>query len=325
MNHNGFATESKVLSKQETSFAHDDLTSPEEIMTAIADGLDADIFLYSGDMEHEGAEAFINIIEDKRQRQNAVVVLTTYGGDADAAYIIARHIKRCYEKFYLFVFGYCKSAGTLLALGADEIIMSHNGEFGPLDVQVAKADEIGFRNSGLDISQALESLCNTAFRMFEQHFLELKMRSSGVITTRTAGEIASSLTVGLLSPITAQIDPIRIGEIHRAINIAHDYGLRLNTNANRVGKLIRGYPTHSFVIDFEEASNLFENVRKPTELETLMVFTIQELFEKETGFDCVKEPHPDTVVAHLNPNVELGSMSTANENCMRDQNDEEEL
>ena len=38
--------------------------------------------------------------------------------------------------------------------------------------------------------------------------------------TKTAADIATKLTGDLLQPIVAQIDPLRLGEIERAINIA---------------------------------------------------------------------------------------------------------
>jgi ClpP class serine protease len=40
------------------------------------------------------------------------------------------------------VSGYCKSAGTLIALGANELAFGEHGELGPLDVQIAKRDEV---------------------------------------------------------------------------------------------------------------------------------------------------------------------------------------
>ena len=36
----------------------------------------------------------------------------------------------------------CKSAGTLLLIGATSLIISDRGELGPLDVQLSKPDEI---------------------------------------------------------------------------------------------------------------------------------------------------------------------------------------
>ncbi len=49
--------------------------------------------------------------------------MVTEGGDADPAYRIARCLQDHYDRFSLFVSGYCKSAGTLVALGAHELQM----------------------------------------------------------------------------------------------------------------------------------------------------------------------------------------------------------
>lgn len=247
--------------------------------------------------------------------------MSTFGGNADAAYIIARHIKRTYKKFILYVFGYCKSAGTLFALGADEIIMSCHGEFGPLDVQIAKADEIGYRSSGLEISQALEFLSEQAYNLFEKQFLEIKTRSSGVITTKTASEIASSITVGLLAPITSQIEPIKIGEMQRAVNIAYHYGIRLNETPTRVQRLINDYPSHSFVIDFNEAKEIFGNVREPNEKESLLELILIAYFKKETGYDCVRMPYPETMSVCLYSKEKQDTEKETNEHKKENSNE----
>lgn len=132
--------------------------------------LDADFFVYSGALDYANVECFLDMAEKGERRKNAALILTTFGGDAAAAYRLVRFIKAHYTKFYLYVFGFCKSAGTLLALGADEIVMSLRGEFGPLDVQLVKADEFTEMSSGMDIqrhwmrlggrrSQYLNSIC----------------------------------------------------------------------------------------------------------------------------------------------------------------------
>ena len=202
-----------------------------------------------------------------KRNNNVVLILTTYGGDPDAAYRIARFLKHHYQKFILFVFGPCKSAGTLIALGADEIIMSTFGELGPLDIQLAKEDEFTSTASGLDYFHAMLMLKQHAFNFFEEYFLSLKMASGGIITTKTAAEIASTITIGLFSPITSQIDPFKLGEVQRAMKIAAEYGQRLSNNIDAIRKLGTEYPSHSFIIDYREAKEIFKNVREPDEWE----------------------------------------------------------
>ena len=51
--------------------------------------------------------------------------------------------------------------------------MSDHAELGPLDVQVAKPDEIGGYHSGLVTMKALDVLSTQSFLLFDPHFIEL--------------------------------------------------------------------------------------------------------------------------------------------------------
>lgn len=131
-------------------------------------------------------------------------MLVTTGGDPDAAYRIARCLQTNYERFLLYVSDYCKSAGTIIALGAHELVMSDHGELGPLDVQMFKKDEIWERQSELTVMDALSALQDNALKAFEQFFLHTKGKIGGSITLRTASQIATEMTTGLLTPFTVR-------------------------------------------------------------------------------------------------------------------------
>ena len=269
--------------------------------------LNADFYLYSGVIDRDGANKFIDLVEQsKSHRDNVALILTTNGGTADAAYRVTRYLKRSYKKFALYVLGPCKSAGTLLALGADEIVMSCWGEFGPLDVQLIKRDDLAFRNSGLDIAEALKEIKNHAFDTFEKQFIEMISRSGGTISTKMAADIGKALAVGLLSPITQQIDPLQIGEVQRALRVASDYAERLKADPRTITRLIRGYASHSFVIDYDEAKDLFPSVRLTTPLESQLERSLLIFSEEATGHDCIREqyPHAGPIIAFLNPEAE---------------------
>lgn len=225
---------------------------------------DCDIYIYSGVITQEGADQLVNkVLNNPTRRKNSALVLTTNGGDPNAAYRIARILQRHYSSsggFSLYVLGLCKSAGTLIALGAKEVIMTDFGELGPLDIQIPKIDELN-HESGLVYSQALLALRAHAFDFFESCYLTLKERSGGTISTRTASTIASSLAVGLFSPLAEQIDPLKVGEAVRALDISQAYGQRLTKNSTALNSLINGYSDHGFVIDWMEAKELLGNVR----------------------------------------------------------------
>ena len=173
-----------------------------------------------------------------------------------------------YQKFTFYASGLCKSAGTLIALGANEIIFSDHGELGPLDVQMNKKDDLFSLQSGYTVMDALGALQDKAFLSFEKTFLEIQKKSEGTITVKTAGEFATSLASGLFSNLFGQVDPMYVGEAARALSIAHAYGKRLfgdsgNWTEESLNQLLSGYPSHGFVIDRHEADGLFVNVREP--------------------------------------------------------------
>ena len=243
-----------------------------QIADKISEQLDADVLFWNAPIERPYDNTLIELCLTRKLRKNIFVILITEGGNADAAYRMAKILQNSYEKFYTFVSGYCKSAGTLVVLGANELIICDHGELGPLDVQMAKKDELQEYQSGLTVMNALETLQDKAFSAFEKFFLDLKSKSGGQITLRTSTEIASSLTNGLFGPIFKQIDPMHIGEAGRSMSIALEYGRRLtdktnNVSSNSLFDLIAGYPSHGFVIDRDEAETLFNNVRTPNDIE----------------------------------------------------------
>jgi hypothetical protein len=234
----------------------------------------ADIFVYNAAILTTRVERLRTIVCAKKPRcDNAILFLTTLGGDPDAAFRLAACMRRKYKSFAAYVFGPCKSAGTLAATGADRIVLGDFGELGPLDVQMTKPDEIYATGSGLDIFQAVGVLTNSAFEAFQQYLGSIIVSSEGHISAKTSAEIARELAVGLFAPMTGQIEPERLGEMQRAITIATEYGKRLTSNKrdnlkkDALERLVQGYPGHGFVIDIDEAKTLFTHVREPTILE----------------------------------------------------------
>jgi hypothetical protein len=242
---------------------------------------DCDVFAFMGKIAYPETSAFVDLVCGKdKKKKNAILYIATLGGDPDSAFRVIRGLKRHYSHVSLAVPGICKSAGTLLALGADEVILGPTGELGPLDVQVLKPDEVVARNSGLDLFQALAITTNSAFQVFERWMFEISEDTNGAISAKTAAEISERLVIGLFQPLMQQLDPHRIGEIQRALNIVEAYAQRLgagNLKERAITKLVTGYPSHGFVIDLDEAKTVFKNVRSLQEDEK----KIASLFGRE--------------------------------------------
>ncbi|WP_157652443.1 SDH family Clp fold serine proteinase [Burkholderia ubonensis] len=231
---------------------------------------DRDFIVVSRGIERQLHTDLTNLLKDKT-RPKVTVFLTTYGGDPHGGFRFARCLRHNYEHVRLVVPSFCKSAGTLIAIAANELAIGDFGELGPLDVQVIKPSELAERGSGLEVMEALNISAAHAQQVFSQNLVDL--RQTWRLSTKLAGEFAGILAAAAVQPLYAQIDPARLGEMQRAMRIALEYGDRLSSASHslRTGaleQLVSGYPSHSFVIDRKEARQLFNSVHAPTEAET---------------------------------------------------------
>jgi hypothetical protein len=258
----------------------DDLQELRALATRLAQLRQADILVYSGEMTRpgDGSMAFGRSVRSRRP--NCLLVLRTLGGSADAAYRLARTLRRAYRRVTVYVDDYCKGAGMLPAVAADELVISDFGELGPLDLTSQHPAIPGHGESGLALVQGLNAIRAEAQRSFEQYLSRFRARRALGMTTRAAIEQASALAVGLLGPVFSQIDPLQVAEVERGMTTARLYVQRLGADHLKEGaldRLLTGYPSHDFVIDREEASDLLRTVRAPTEEEGLFLTHLEPI------------------------------------------------
>ncbi|HYE79239.1 MAG TPA: SppA protein [bacterium] len=259
------------------------------LKTAVAEVVgqrDCDIITYNGHVTRGGYQRLLAMLL-KKAHPNLLLCLSTWGGDAHAAYRIARLLRSRYKKFAVYVPAFCKSAGTLVAIGGSELVMTDEAELGPLDAQILRRGEIGERASGLEVDEAIDWLQDRLLDSFREYLMDIRL--SGM-PTKLAAELAGTLSLGLVTPIIAQVDPMRIGEIQRAVAIALEYGRRLGTSLKpgALDRLVTSYPDHSFVIDREEASELFKVVSPQTDHEYIMALLLGLCGHPVAGEPAVK-------------------------------------
>ena len=187
--------------------------TPEAITVAaqrVSDEYKAHVYLYSGLISDAGFGKLVTEIGRTKQQgaagtspqfSRAILVLNTSGGHANSAFQIARLFQTEYSEFIVFPPSYCKSAGTIVALGAHRLIMDVFSELGPLDVQLPKENEIFGRRSGLLMRSAFESLQEVAFDLFEHFMLTITERSLGLVGFKIASEISTAMASNLLAPV----------------------------------------------------------------------------------------------------------------------------
>lgn len=270
-----------------------------------------DHYVYIGAINRSGYHRLCNEIQKHKKKDRAILCIATHGGDPNAGFRIGRALQHYYNgNVTAYIIDICKSAGTLTVIAAKTIIMADKSELGPLDIQLRKDDEIGVSNSGLDIFKTLETLEERASLSFSKYLQ--RVRFGHGLSTRMSADIASKLVDGIIKPIAEQIDPMKIGEHQRATDIAIEYGQRLNQTSHSLlsehslNKLIRGYPSHGFVIDRKEARELFSCIEQDNPAIIDYYSSVRDVLDSQPDIVGSKQ-----FVEYYKPEVEI-----------RDENDE---
>jgi len=105
---------------------------------------------------------FMEVLHNIPKRIDLDLMLNTPGGDIDSAEKLISILHSWVgddHKLRIIVPDYAKSAGTLMALGANKIVMSDSSELGPIDPQVVLNDGKGnqIQHSVLHYLQAYET------------------------------------------------------------------------------------------------------------------------------------------------------------------------
>jgi len=166
---------------------------------------------------------------------NILLILGSRGGRIEPAYLISKNCKAvAKDKFVTVIPRRAKSAATLITLGADEIHMGSMSELGPIDPQFGNIPALSLTNS-----------LTTIARLVSEH-----PGSSDMFAQYLRGQ----LDLGIL------------GYFERINESATQYASRL-LQGKKLGKdyspetladhLVNHYKDHSFVIDKDEALELF--------------------------------------------------------------------
>jgi hypothetical protein len=98
------------------------------------------------------------------------VIVSSPGGDVEAAYLVARELRRRFAHLAVFVPFRAKSAATLLCLAGDELILGSLGELGPLDQQYDEKQKADgpLSTSRLLPFKAMQQLQHGATEMYDE-------------------------------------------------------------------------------------------------------------------------------------------------------------
>jgi hypothetical protein len=194
------------------------------------------------------------------------VILSSHGGDIHAAYLIARELHRRAGQVGVFVPLLAKSAATLIALAGNELVLGPLGELGPLDAQAEERRKADFPadTSCLVAFKGMEQLRHAILDFYDDGVARI-LKGSGMLPFDACSK-SGELTGAVFGPIVSQIDATRVAESARGLELASEYACRLLRRYRKdlhdgvcpgaVHRLIHRYPSHGFVVDLEELSEL---------------------------------------------------------------------
>jgi hypothetical protein len=103
------------------------------------------VFWNLDELKRDDFFTLADFLEEESPTQNIDLVLLSPGGNGEAGYRIGHAFQQWAQQkslqFRAIIPLYAKSAATILALGAHEIVMGLHSEIGPIDPQVPKLDD----------------------------------------------------------------------------------------------------------------------------------------------------------------------------------------
>lgn len=112
-----------------------------ELVASIEKEANADVLAYSGPMFNSTPDLFKHVIEGKTKKRRRVIVwLETFGGFVESTERTANILRHHYRTVDFLVTTYAMSAGTILVMSADSIMMDYSATLGPIDPQISRAE-----------------------------------------------------------------------------------------------------------------------------------------------------------------------------------------
>ena len=192
------------------------------------------------------------------------LILDTFGGSLDSAFKTIVFLSRFTKRLRVFVPRRAKSAGTLIAIGANELYMSPFAELGPLDTQIRDPRNPTDRVSALDCYQSVDYVRTFGLNTLSKSFRALAGEARALIPLSQLVKTSADFSIGSIAPILTQVNALDFGGWGRTLRIGEMYAQDLlsrveyNDNESReiAHQLVYGYTHHPFPIDVNEAKRV---------------------------------------------------------------------
>jgi hypothetical protein len=234
----------------------------------------------------DGVAPFVSVLDDIGPTKKLSLIIDTNGGQTSAAWRLINLIRSFCDELEVIIPTKAMSAGTLMALGADKIVMTKQGALGPIDPSISNhplaPDFMTPTGQKVRVSISAEAI--------RGYMDEVK---KDVTDVKAVAEVWNQLS--------AKIHPIILGDIFRlgaqiramATELIKGQVKDVGKQAEIIQLLCSDSGSHDYTINRRKAAEIGLNVEKPsgalyqllnqinnsyeTELETFKPFSNQGL------------------------------------------------
>jgi len=191
-------------------------------------------------IDRDDVAGFVEILHNIQPGANVDLLLHTGGGDVDAAEKMMTLVQATVGsgRLRVIVPDFAKSAGTLMVLGADVLVMSDTSELGTIDPQIRSIDEHG------------KEICHSVLS-----YLDAFRTYSEALQKKTDDPVARMM-LSKLDPTTLRnFESIR----NRARNFAEDQLKRKGRNFSQIASALMDttrWPSHGQMIKWQDVKDL---------------------------------------------------------------------
>ena len=229
----------------------------------------------SAQMAPDVLPIFIKQINSIKKSEGVDLLILSNGGDAIVSWRIISLLREKFNKISVLVPYTAYSAATLLALGADEIIMHPFGNLGPLDPQLSFPDALGHIKtiSYEDIAKYIEFIKSTGIT--DQELIQKSFEK-----------------------LTAEIPPTVIGFAKRSSQLGLTMGQKLlathmddESKTKAISETLNmKYYHHGYPLSRKEASAIGLPIAKQDKKVEEILWRIYEDFAEELKFNETYNP-----------------------------------
>ncbi len=242
----------------------------KNLIKKLETSLDAKILaLVTGDrqgMETRIAPDILSLVSEHlasiRPTENLALFLYTAGGDTIVGWGLVNLLRQYCQRFSVLVPFRALSCGTLIALGADSIMMGKHGLLSPVDPSVSSPFNPPVPGSQPGGQAGVVQLLPVSVEDMIG-FLDLARREIGL---RSEESMTSILKI-----LADKVHPLALGAVYRAREQTFSLAKRLmmkhckdKRKIDRItSRLTRELPTHNYLIGREEAAEIALDISKP--------------------------------------------------------------